>query len=79
VAKHADASRVAVRLAGGPDSVHLAITDDGVGFDAAAELGGTMGLSTMAERAAGVGGRVDVLSQVGAGTVVSFEWERSDA
>jgi len=78
VAKHADANRITVRVHGGPSYLHLSVTDDGMGFDETARPSGTIGLSTMAERASSAGGTVQVVSQPGAGTVVTFEWEHSN-
>ena len=77
-AKHADASRVDLRLHGGPTSVQMTIADDGHGFDGEADLSGTMGLATMAERAHEIGAAIDIASTPGRGTVVTFEWRATD-
>jgi signal transduction histidine kinase len=50
--------------------VTLEVTDNGIGFDVAERHPGHMGLSTMAERAASLGGNLEVHSAPGAGTVV---------
>jgi|GEM_PF-1565365 len=68
-AKHADASRVEVRLALGSDRVRLTLSDDGRGF--AGRPG--RGLTGMQERAAAFGGTVSVHSSPGAGTTVVAE------
>jgi signal transduction histidine kinase len=57
VAKHADASRVEVRLEWGPASVSLRVTDDGRGAAAPSRDGGN-GLRGMRERAELAGGEV---------------------
>ncbi|MGI9641569.1 MAG: sensor histidine kinase, partial [Acidimicrobiia bacterium] len=75
VAKHADASRIEVVVQGGSDRVSMTVRDDGVGFDPAAAQGGTLGLATMTERVDEIGGRLDVVSAPGEGTVVVYEWE----
>jgi signal transduction histidine kinase len=71
VAKHAQARNVAVLLDGRPDRVSLIVEDDGVGFDV--EALGThqrFGIVGMRERAALVGGTVDIESRPGHGTTV---------
>ena len=70
VVKHARAARVQLCLSRGEHSVTLEVTDDGVGFDTAVRHPGHMGLSTMAERAASLGGELEVRSSPGGGTVV---------
>ena len=47
----------------------LEVTDNGVGYDPSASKGG-MGLSSMAERAEKLGGRLEIDSSVGQGTRV---------
>ncbi len=73
VAKHAQATRVAVVLERRSDNVSLIIEDDGVGFDSQqvfSEDDKGLGLLGMRERAALVGGRIEIESQSGAGTTV---------
>ena len=74
VARHSRAKHVAVTLALGPDSVELAIADDGRGFarDAAGARRG-LGLLSLEERVRAVGGRLDVVSTRGSGTTVKVE------
>jgi signal transduction histidine kinase len=69
-AKHAGASRVEIRLAAGSGAVTLEIEDHGAGFDPQAEYPGHMGLQSMRERAARVGGELDIQSAAGQGTLV---------
>jgi signal transduction histidine kinase len=76
VAKHADARSVSVRLLRHATTVELRVQDDGAGFDPAggAETGagdGHLGLQVMRERAALLGGSVEVESQPGAGTTIT--------
>ncbi len=73
IVKHAQASMVRVttresRHEGRP-GVEVVITDDGVGF-AASPIGGGHGLRNMRERAAGLGGRVEIASAPGATSVM---------
>lgn len=79
VRKHADASRVTVRLLKEVDRVRLVILDDGVGLAAAR---GTetprprFGLATMRERAESVGGQLEITSSPGEGTRIEVEIPR---
>ena len=68
-AKHADASRVEVRLAGTHDAVELVVHDDGHGFDLAENVPG-FGLIGMRERAELVRGTFEVEANPGVGTTV---------
>ncbi len=73
VRKHARATRVTVELSQLDGGVQLAITDDGVGFDAtsvADPAPGHLGMSAMPERAELAGGWCRVESEPGSGTVV---------
>ncbi|MCS7481009.1 sensor histidine kinase [Umezawaea endophytica] len=67
--RHARASTVTARLVFGPHDARVEVADDGRGFDTAAPEG--FGLRGMRERAELVGGRVDVVSEPGAGTRVT--------
>ena len=72
VSKHAGASRVDLRLEKGEGLVRLTITDNGrgfffEGFRLGSEKGG-WGLATMKERAAALGGSLQVHSEPGIGT-----------
>ncbi len=74
VDRHARASTVTVRLWVEGGWLQLRVTDDGVGFDLAAQGSSgdraTLGLVGMAERAELVGGRLRVASRPGGGTTV---------
>jgi signal transduction histidine kinase len=74
VAKHAKASNARVRLVAGRDGVRLLVRDDGVGFDPAevARLpdGRHYGLAGMRERVELIGGRWELSSVPGQGTVI---------
>jgi PAS domain S-box-containing protein len=69
VARHAGARSVSVRLERGAGSVELRVQDDGAGFKPG--KGGRLGLRGMRERAALLGGSVDVVSEPGAGTTIT--------
>ena len=68
-----------VLLAATARNVSLAVTDDGVGFDAAQSQKGapTYGIVTMRERAESVGASLRVESAPGAGTRVEVEMARA--
>jgi signal transduction histidine kinase len=69
--RHAGASSVRVGLARAPKSVTLEVEDNGKGFRAARTRG--LGLLGMEERVTRLGGRLDVKSEPGRGTVLSVE------
>ena len=79
VAKHAEASEVALKLEKKDRRLRLTITDNGKGFDVTSlEISREKfgwGLLTMEERAQAVGGHVYVESQPGKGTRVTVELE----
>ncbi|HLL63459.1 MAG TPA: histidine kinase [Propionibacteriaceae bacterium] len=67
-ARHSQAQRCAVRVDVGPAEVRVEVVDDGVGLDPARPP--HVGLWSMHERAAEVGGRCAVLARPEGGTVV---------
>lgn len=71
--KHAGARHLWVQLDYGPAEIALEVRDDGRGFaagDEALSPPGHYGLTGMRERAATIGGALDVTSEPGAGTAV---------
>jgi signal transduction histidine kinase len=70
VVKHASADRVDIVLVVGAEEMVLLITDDGHGFDAAMPRPGHFGLKSMRERAATVGGTLELVSVLGGGTQI---------
>ncbi len=73
--RHGGASCVAVTVSGVPLVVQ--VRDDGKGFMPGASKtssGGGFGLTSMRERAEGVGAVFDLRSEVGAGTTVEVRW-----
>jgi signal transduction histidine kinase len=69
VAKHAQATRAVVSVERHGDVLAIVIRDDGIG---GADPSG-QGLSGLADRVAGVDGRLSVDSPAGAGTVIEVE------
>jgi signal transduction histidine kinase len=77
VAKHAQASEVAVSLQARNDHITMRVVDDGQGFDIEGKsdvLG--HGLSNMRARARRIGGRLHVRSNSGEGTEISVRMKK---
>jgi signal transduction histidine kinase len=69
---------VTVYLRDNHGTMGLEIVDDGRGFELAeAESSGGMGLQTMRERAAKIGGRLSINTAPGQGTSVMVEVEKN--
>ena len=72
VRKHAGAREVTITLTSdGPDRLRVAITDDGQGFPNGSQRNGKtqpLGLTSMRERVAALGGTLQVRSEPGSGT-----------
>ncbi|WP_440098335.1 sensor histidine kinase [Streptosporangium sp. H16] len=66
--KHAEASRIEVRLAWSGGRLRATVSDDGRGFERGDP--GRGGLSALADRMAALGGGLDVSSAPGEGTLV---------
>lgn len=73
VVKHARASSAKVRIATKDDTVSMEVSDDGRGFDPAAVGREHFGLRSMRGRVADLGGRLEVTSALGHGTVLRVE------
>jgi len=72
--KYAQAQHVLVSLGQKGKIVTLKITDDGCGFDInSARRGGGMGLLNMETRAQKIGGRMEIESNPGSGTIILIE------
>jgi ligand-binding sensor domain-containing protein len=74
VKKHAAARNLMVQMEYTSAGVALEVRDDGSGFDAASDAkAGHYGLTGMRERAAAIGGSLEVISKPGAGTTVRLQ------
>jgi signal transduction histidine kinase len=71
---HASATQIQVSLIAKPDWVELHVQDTGCGFNPQEIPAGHLGISIMAERAANVGGDLQVHSVPGEGTDVIIRW-----
>jgi signal transduction histidine kinase len=68
--KHANASKVDLRLSWTTEAVTLEVRDDGVGFDALGSFPGHLGLHSMRERVKNLGGMLSIESVPGEGTCI---------
>jgi signal transduction histidine kinase len=68
---HAHATRVQIRVQQQPGRLALSIQDDGQGFDVRQAKG--LGLLGIEERVAGLGGKCEIHSEPGSGTIVAIE------
>lgn len=72
IAKYADVEQAEVVFEENDEQVHIKIADQGVGFDRSKLERSGVGLFSMEERAHGVGGRLQISSAPGQGTVVQL-------
>ena len=80
IARHARAGRVEVELRCSPETLELEITDDGVGIAENHKFKkGSFGILGMNERAASLGGRLEVLGNKRAGTIVLLRLPLSES
>jgi signal transduction histidine kinase len=78
VAKHAGARAVVITLEATAGELVLRVRDDGRGFDAEKSFPGHLGLHSMRERAASVGGVILISSAPGQGTELSIRVPRHE-
>ena len=76
IARHARANAVEIQLSARGDAVVLEVADDGRGFDPNDVRTGT-GLKSMQERAARIGGRLELTSRVAGGTRVRLTLKKA--
>src|ERR1700686_4388276 len=77
IAKNAGARAVVIPLERGAGDLVLRVRDDGRGFDAADSFPGHLGLLSMRERAASVGGVIEISTVPGQGTEVTIRVPRA--
>ncbi|MBN1317971.1 MAG: GAF domain-containing protein [Anaerolineales bacterium] len=75
ITKHAEASKVHVKLEMNDDWAQIRISDDGLGFSQASSSGEKMGLQIMRERAESIGAQLEIVSVPGSGTQIRMRWE----
>jgi signal transduction histidine kinase len=74
VVRHARAANAWVELDIGSSGVGLSVRDDGRGFEREPGDPSHVGLASMRERAAEVGGKLEVTSATNEGTLVALRW-----
>lgn len=79
IARHAQASRVIVRLRAAEGWLHMEIDDNGRGISTATPTGKSIGLLSMAERAREFGGHLSVLSSSAGGASLQVAIPLEDA
>ncbi|MDB5279892.1 MAG: domain S-box protein [Ferruginibacter sp.] len=73
ITRYAQANNVMMRLSTTHNTVHVSITDDGIGFDIASiQYGKSFGILGMKERIISQGGIFDITSTAGKGTKIAF-------
>jgi signal transduction histidine kinase len=77
IAKHAGARAVVITLEESATELVLRVRDDGRGFDSGKSFPGHLGLHSMRERAASVGGVILISSAPGQGTEVTIRVPRN--
>ena len=75
VFKYARATQVDVKLFLSPPSVHLAICDDGMGFDLSTIKPTSLGMRIMRERTEAIGADLRIFSSPGSGTCIEVLWK----
>ena len=73
ISRHAEATVCRVTLTARPGAIEIVIEDDGRGFDSVATGRRGLGLVSVRERVAGLGGRMALDSRPGRGTRMSIE------
>ncbi|HTA65542.1 MAG TPA: histidine kinase, partial [Xanthomonadaceae bacterium] len=79
--EHGNAHAIAIDLVYAADAMDVIVIDDGIGFvpHASREPGRGFGLDNMRHRAAQLGGRIAIASEIGKGTRVSLHVPRGNA
>jgi len=75
VVKHAEATRVSIRVHFGKNKVRIVVEDDGRGFDDQKKRDSKcrgFGLFSIKERLYSIGGSIQIISEPGRGTIVSL-------
>ncbi len=71
-ARHSHAKNVTVKLDSNEKLLTVTVTDDGEGFEPGRRVGTGLGLLSMQERAAELGGKVKIVSHPGGGTAIQI-------
>ncbi len=72
IIKHSRAQKVEIELGQRDNGLILRVVDDGVGFDTGLEYSGN-GLKNLRRRAGDIGGKLEIISEIGKGTTITLK------
>ena len=75
ISKHAQASKVTIRVTAGPRAITLAVKDNGRGFDPQKVTAEHFGLKIMRERAESIGAQFQITTAPGTGAQIKARWK----
>jgi signal transduction histidine kinase len=76
--KYSSAQKVMIEIKFVDETIEMKVSDDGIGFDAESILEkGGIGLTNMQERAAKLGGSLEISSTPGKGTNITFKVQQT--
>ncbi len=79
VVKHSGANHVAAHLSKENGEIHVSLADNGKGFDSrSADFKAGIGLSSIRQRASMIGANLEIISELGAGTIVKLAFKPHD-
>ena len=79
VVKHSGANHVIAHISKENDEIHVSLSDNGKGFDTqSADFKAGIGLSSIRQRASMIGATVDIISEIGSGTIVKLAFRPHD-
>ena len=79
VVKHSGANHVIAHISKENDEIHVSLSDNGKGFDTqSADFKAGIGLSSIRQRASMIGATVDIISEIGSGTIVNLAFRPHD-
>ncbi len=79
IVKHARATEVDIHVKMVSGQLAITIQDNGRGFELAQGMAGGLGLGIMRERSAAIGVDLEIISKIGAGTMVCLDWPTQKA
>lgn len=79
IVKHARATEVDIHVKMASGQLAITIQDNGRGFELTQGMAGGLGLGIMRERSAAIGVDLEIISEIGAGTMVCLDWPTQKA
>jgi ligand-binding sensor domain-containing protein/signal transduction histidine kinase len=76
MAKHSAALHASVNVLCDPKQVKIQIIDDGQGFNPTEISAKSLGLSIMHERAKSIDSKLEIVTHIGEGTIITVTWEQ---